>query len=67
MFQECESGNPLKSQLPAEMNKCPVQDFVGEPIDGCECNPSVDWSARTRLIDGMARASALRGMSPSSV
>ncbi|KAH8882460.1 hypothetical protein GQ53DRAFT_885545 [Thozetella sp. PMI_491] len=34
MFQACENGKPLKSQGPADMNKCAVQDFVEENIDG---------------------------------
>jgi hypothetical protein len=34
MFQACENGRPLKSQAPAQMNKCTVKDFVGEKTDG---------------------------------
>lgn len=36
MFTACENGKPLKSQSVAEMNKCAVKDFVGEPTDGCK-------------------------------
>ncbi len=36
MFQACENGKPLKSQAPAQMNKCGVTDLVKEDIDGCK-------------------------------
>jgi hypothetical protein len=36
MFQACENGKPLKSQTPAEMNKCTVKPFINEDIDSCE-------------------------------
>ncbi|KAK3320445.1 hypothetical protein B0T19DRAFT_373737, partial [Cercophora scortea] len=34
MFNACENGKPLKSQVVSNMNKCAVKDFVGESIDG---------------------------------
>ncbi len=40
MFQGCQNGNPLKSQEPAQMNKCGVTDLVKEDIDGCKSSCS---------------------------
>ena len=36
MFNACENGRPLKSQGPAQMNKCTVPDMVKEDVNGCE-------------------------------
>ena len=40
MFQACENGRPLKSQGVAPMNKCSVNDFVKENLDGCKLLPA---------------------------
>jgi hypothetical protein len=39
MFNACENGRPLKSQLPAAMNQCNVKDLVKENIDACKLIP----------------------------
>lgn len=37
MFQNCENGNPLKSQAAAAMNKCAVKNWIpDENVEGCK-------------------------------
>jgi hypothetical protein len=57
MFQGCENGTPLKSQKVAAMNKCSVQDFVKEPIDGCKCHPPLLLTKAQLTIDTRASCS----------